>query len=144
VQRKRLWNIHTKAKTSIGCEATPATSFEAGLLVEALQQLNVMIQDTDRKISGVCKRVPEYTYLLTIPGFGPDISAKVHGAIGNPHRFENERQVSIFPLTGAERKVALSPLSPKEGRRISATGSTWQRFMLLRKISVSLPTLPTG
>jgi transposase len=93
VQRKRLWNIHTKAKTSIGCEATPATSFEAGLLVEALQQLNVMIQDTDRKISGVCKRFPEYACLLTIPGFGPDISAKALGAIGNPHRFENERQV---------------------------------------------------
>ncbi|MCX5798123.1 MAG: IS110 family transposase [Proteobacteria bacterium] len=52
-----------------------------------------MIQDTDSKISGVCKRFPEYTYLLTIPGFGPDISAKVLGAIGNPHRFENERQV---------------------------------------------------
>ncbi len=92
-QRKRLWDVYTKAKTSIGCEATPATSFEAGLLVEALQQLNVMIQNTDMKMSGVCSRFPEYTYLLTIPGFGPDISAKVLGAIGNPHRFENERQV---------------------------------------------------
>ena len=30
---------------------------------------------------------------MTIPGFGPDISAKVLGAIGNPYRFENERQV---------------------------------------------------
>lgn len=92
-QRKRLWDIYTKAKTSIGCEATPAASFEAGLLVEALRHLDVMTQNTDRKISAICKRFPEYTYLLTIPGFGPDISAKVLGAIGNPYRFENERQV---------------------------------------------------
>ena len=93
VQRKRLWSIYTKARTSIGCEATPAASFEGELLVEALRQLDVMIQDTDSKIAGICKRFPEYAYLLTIPGFGPDISAKILGAIGNPHRFENERQV---------------------------------------------------
>ena len=31
--------------------------------------------------------------MLTIPGFGPDVSSKVLGAIGNPFRFENRRQV---------------------------------------------------
>jgi hypothetical protein len=36
---------------------------------------------------------PEYEYLLTIPGFGPDVSSKVLGAIGDPHRFNNHRQV---------------------------------------------------
>ena len=30
---------------------------------------------------------------MTIPGFGPDLSAKVLGAIGDPDRFENRRQV---------------------------------------------------
>jgi transposase len=30
---------------------------------------------------------------LTIPGFGPDVSAKVLGAIGNPDRFQNGKQV---------------------------------------------------
>jgi transposase len=30
---------------------------------------------------------------LTIPGFGPDVSAKVLGAIGDPDRFHNGRQV---------------------------------------------------
>ena len=92
-QRKRLLDIHTKAKTSIGCEITPAASFEGKLLVEALRQLHVMIQDADKKILEVCLRFPEYTFLVSIPGFGPDISSKVLGAIGNPHRFDNERQV---------------------------------------------------
>jgi transposase len=31
--------------------------------------------------------------LLTIPGFGPDVSSKVLGAIGNPFRFDNDKQV---------------------------------------------------
>jgi transposase len=92
-QRKRLWDIYRKAKTSIGCEATPAASFEGKLLVEAMRQLDVMTQDIDKKIVEVCTRFPEHAFLLTIPGFGPDISAKVRGAIGNPHRFDNERQV---------------------------------------------------
>ena len=31
--------------------------------------------------------------MLSIPGFGRDVSAKVLGAIGNPFRFQNGRQV---------------------------------------------------
>jgi transposase len=31
--------------------------------------------------------------LLSIPGFGRDVSAKVLGAIGDPYRFQNGRQV---------------------------------------------------
>jgi transposase len=92
-QRKRLEEIHRKAHTSIGCESTPAVSFEAKLLMEALKQNRVLIEETEKRIKEVCSRFPEYTFLLTIPGFGPDISARVLGAIGNPHRFENERQV---------------------------------------------------
>jgi len=30
---------------------------------------------------------------LSIPGFGPDVSAKVLGAIGDPHRFTSGKQV---------------------------------------------------
>lgn len=41
---------------------------------------------------------PEYEYLLSIPGFGPDVASKVLGAIGNPFRFENGTQV--VKLTG--------------------------------------------
>jgi hypothetical protein len=35
----------------------------------------------------------EYECLLSIPGFGPDVSAKVLGAIGDPFRFQNGKQV---------------------------------------------------
>ena len=47
----------------------------------------------DKKIEETCRHFPEYACLLTIPGFGPDVSAKVLGALGNPYRFLNHRQV---------------------------------------------------
>ncbi|MBE9592548.1 MAG: transposase [Proteobacteria bacterium] len=33
--------------------------------------------------------MPEYKYLLSIPGFGPVVSATVLAAIGDPFRFES-------------------------------------------------------
>ncbi|OPY73898.1 MAG: Transposase IS116/IS110/IS902 family protein [Syntrophorhabdus sp. PtaU1.Bin002] len=58
-----------------------------------MHRLHDVIQETDTKIVELCRRFPEYPCLLSIPGFGPDISAKVIGALGNPYRFENHRQV---------------------------------------------------
>ncbi len=92
-QRQRLQQIHEKAASSIGCTVHPSVVFEAQVLLESLRQLHATLVETDKKIAEVCERFPEYRFLLTIPGFGPDISAKVLGAIGNPHRFENARQV---------------------------------------------------
>lgn len=92
-QRRRLREIHEKAASSIGCAVHPSVTFEAQTLLEALRQLHTVILETDKNIAAVGERFAEYPFLLTIPGFGPDISAKVLGAIGNPHRFENARQV---------------------------------------------------
>jgi transposase len=92
-QQRRLREIYEKAASSIGCEVHPAVAFEAQTLLETMGRLHATIIETDKKIAEVCTRFPEYAFLLTIPGFGPDISAKVLGAIGNPHRFQNHRQV---------------------------------------------------
>jgi transposase len=92
-KRRRLGEIHARAGSSIGCTTHPSVVFEATTLLEGLRQFHVRILETDRKIREVCERFPEYPFLLSIPGFGPDVAAKVIGAIGNPHRFENHRQV---------------------------------------------------
>jgi transposase len=92
-QVTRLREIYEKAAVSIGCEAHPSVAFEATTLLDAVRQLHAAIQEADKKIAEVCRRFAEYPFLLTIPGFGPDISAKVLGAVGNPHRFQNHRQV---------------------------------------------------
>jgi transposase len=66
---------------------------EAKVMVEGLRQIREMIKETEDKIQELCKEFSEYPYVLTIPGFGPDLSARVLGAIGEPDRFQNGKQV---------------------------------------------------
>jgi transposase len=92
-QRRRLEAIWKQAARSIGCVGSAMVGFEAKMMVEGLRQIQETIRATEEKIEGICAQFSEYPYLLTIPGFGPDISSKVLGAIGNPLRFERAAQV---------------------------------------------------
>ncbi len=92
-KRRRFEEIWEKAAGSIGCDGVPGVGHEAKMMVEGLRQIREMIKETGQKIEDLCKVFPEYPYLLTIPGFGPDVSAKVLGAIGDPDRFQNGKQV---------------------------------------------------
>ncbi len=92
-QTLRLRNIHNLAVESIGCPMGPAAEYEAELLVEKRWQVAKQIQKTEDLIEDICLEFPEYNYLLTIPGFGPYISAKVLASIGDPFRFNNRKQV---------------------------------------------------
>jgi len=92
-KKRRLEAIWEKAGESIGCDGVPGLEHEAKVMVEGLKQIREMIKETEHKIEELCRQFPHYQYLLTIPGFGPDISAKVLGAIGDPDRFLNGKQV---------------------------------------------------
>jgi len=92
-KRRRLEAIWEKAGESIGCDGVPGVEHEAKVMVEGLRQIREMIKETEEKILYLCKLFPGYPYILTIPGFGPDVSAKVLGAIGEPDRFQNGKQV---------------------------------------------------
>jgi len=92
-KRRRLEAIWEKAGETIGCDGVPGVEHEAKVMVEGLRQIREMIKETEDKIQQLCQQFPEYPYLLTIPGYGPDLSAKVLGAIGDPDRFHNGKQV---------------------------------------------------
>ena len=92
-QQERLEWIWKKAVDSIGCDVGEGVAFEAKVMVEELRHIREVIEKTDAKIKDICMRFPEYDYLLTIPGFGPDISSKVLAYIGNPFRFNTQNQV---------------------------------------------------
>jgi transposase len=91
--RRRLEEVWEKAGASIGCEGVPGMEHEAKVMVEGLRQIREVIKETEDKIQQLCEQFPAYPYVLTIPGFGPDVSAKVLGAIGDPDRFQNGKQV---------------------------------------------------
>src|SRR5512142_372122 len=86
-QQRRLTQIWRAAKQSIGCIVGEAVSVEAQIMVAALHRVRETIKTVEEKIENVCRKFPEYLFLLTIPGFGPDVSAKVLAAIGDPDRF---------------------------------------------------------
>jgi transposase len=92
-QQERLRSIWQTAAHSIGCEAGEALAFEATVMVEELEHIRELIRATDEKITEICLQFPEYRSLLTIPGFGPDVSSKVIAAIGDPFRFTTGAQV---------------------------------------------------
>jgi transposase len=89
----RLQAVWKMAGGSVGCEVGEGVEFEAKVMVEGLRQVRESLRAMDEKIQEISYRFPEYEFLLSIPGFGPDVSAKVLGAIGDPLRFQNGKQV---------------------------------------------------
>ena len=92
-QERRLRAIWEKASISVGCKGGEGVDFEARVMVEELRRIREVIKQSDGEIETICLTFAEYPYLLTIPGFGPDVSSKVLGAIGDPFRFEKAPQV---------------------------------------------------
>jgi transposase len=92
-QESRLQAIWKLAVDSIGCEVGSSVEFEGKVMVEGLKQIREVITATEEKIEEICSPYPEYSCLRSISGFGPDVSAKVLGAIGDPFRFQNGKQV---------------------------------------------------
>jgi transposase len=128
-QEKRLQAIWKLAVDSVGCEAGPTVEFEAQVMVEGLKQIRESIRQIDERIHEVCSLFPEYECLLSIPGFGRDVSAKVLGAIGDPFRFEKGRQVlklSGFDLSAKRSGKTSESVVPV----ISRKGKADLRFAL--------------
>ena len=121
-QQNRLKAIWKMAADSIGCDPGEAVEFEAKVLVEGLEQVREAIGATDNKIEDLCLQFPEYSYLLTIPGFGPDISSKTLAAIGNPFRFNTRGQVlkmaglDLSANRSGKRSDAATPVLSKKGK----------------------------
>jgi transposase len=140
-QEKRLRSIWEMAIDSIGCEVGHDIDFEAKLMVEDLQRLRDTIHAVDEHVEDICSAFPEYSYLLTIPGFGPDISSKVLGAIGNPFRFNNGKQV--LKLTGYDLSASRSgKTSNTSVPVVSKRGKAYLRYALYQAAFVASTSNP--
>jgi transposase len=128
-QEGRLQAIWKLAVDSIGCEVGPTVEFEAQVMVEGLKQTREALQSIEEKIQEICCQFPEYEYLLSIPGFGPDVSSKVLGAVGDPFRFQNGQQV--LKLGGLDLNAERSGKSSDLARPvISKKGKADLRYAL--------------
>ncbi len=128
-RENRLQAIWKLAVDSIGCEAGPTVEFEAQVMVEGLKQIRDALRSIEEKIQEICSQFPEYEYLLSIPGFGPDVSSKVLGAVGDPFRFQNGKQV--LKLAGLDLNAERSGKSSDLARPvISRKGKADLRYAL--------------
>jgi transposase len=119
-QRKRLSALKEKAPNSIGCQFGDSVEFEGQSVVKLLREVRQGVSDTQEQIEEVCQKFKEYSFLLSIPGFGPTLSAMVLGAIGNPWRFQNGAQV--LKMVGLDLSASQSgksqgaPIVSKKGK----------------------------
>jgi transposase len=121
-QERRVGAIWRAAVNSIGCTMGESAVQEAQLAVDSLKQVRQEIKSLEDKLENACLEFPEYTYLLSIPGFGPDVSAKVLGAIGDPHRFTSGRQVlklagfDLCAKRSGKTSNSATPIISKQGK----------------------------
>jgi len=135
-QKQRLRKIHSLSSESVGCPMGQASEFEAQVLVDKLKQVRQVIKKTEELIKDVSLGLPEYSWMLTIPGFGPYVSSIVLATIGDPFRFNNRKQVlkmSGYDLNANRSgKTSLSAVPV-----ISKKGSSSLRYALYQAALVA-------
>ncbi len=126
-QQRRLSAVWHKAANSIGSGFGPSVQFEADKVVSLLKQIRQTISDTDEQIKQICLQFESYRYLLSIPGFGPSVSAMVLAAIGDPFRFSSASQV--LKMAGLDLSASRSGKNSADSTaRISKKGKTEVRY----------------
>jgi transposase len=135
-QHKHLYRIWQLAKGSIGCEAEEGAACEAGVLVALLKQTRQAIEQVEQEILKLCYTFSEYEFVISIPGFGPDVTAKVLAYIGDQYRFETARQV--LKMAGFDLCAARSGKpSEKAVPVISKKGKADLRYALYQAAHVA-------
>jgi transposase len=111
-QLKRLRKIYDAAGCSIGLPVDDAARYEARMLVERFKAVEKELEQVMEQIHTVCRKLPSYKLLMTIPGFGPYITPLVLSALANPMRFKSRKQV--IRLAGLDLNASRSGKKSQE------------------------------
>lgn len=108
--------------SSIGCAVHPEVAFAAQVMMEELERIRKVLKAVQERIQKLCSQFPEYPYLLSIPGFGPQVSSQVLAAIGDPFRFAKGSQVlkmaglDLSADRSGKTSAAATPVISKKGK----------------------------
>ncbi len=114
-----IWQL---AAESIGCEPGSTIDCQSQILVEQLKQTRLAITRVEQEIEKLCAGFPEYDYVISIPGFGPDITSKVIAYIGDHNRFDKASQVlkmvgfDLCASRSGKTSDKMTPVISKKGR----------------------------
>ena len=136
LQHKHLHRIWQLAGESIGCESDEGTACEAQVVVEQLKSTRQAIEQVEDAILKLCGSFSEYKALISIPGFGPDISSKVLAYIGDQDRFEKASQV--LKMAGFDLNASRSGKTSQDAKPvISKKGKADLRYGLYQAALVA-------
>ncbi len=114
----------------------PAAEFEAALLVDKLKEVRRQLKQIAGQMEDICLQFAEYSWLLTIPGFGPYVAARVLASIANPWRFDHSNQ--LLKMAGYD---LCAIRSGKKGKKavpvISKRGNSELRWALYQAAQVA-------
>ena len=140
-QEKRLRELWEVAGESVGCLVHYAARWEAKSLVSQLKWVRETVKGNEQLMAKTATQFPEYECLLSIPGFGPIVSAMVLAAIGNPFRFQNQGQV--VRLAGLDLSAERSGKNSNSAKPvISKQGKSALRYALVQAAMVASTANP--
>lgn len=140
-QEKRLRELWEVAGESVGCLVHDAARWEAKSLVSQLKSVRETVKGNEQLMAKTATQFPEYECLLSIPGFGPIVSAMVLAAIGNPCRFQNQGQ--IVRLAGLDLSAERSGKNSNSAKPvISKQGKAALRYALVQAAMVASAANP--
>lgn len=135
-QERRLRELWEFANKSAGCRVHDAARWEAKSLVSQLKSVRETVKGNEQLMAAAARKFPEYECLLSMPGFGPIVSAMVLAAIGNPSRFNSRKQV--LRLAGLDLSAERSGKNSDSAKPvISKQGKAALRYALVQAAMVA-------
>jgi len=121
-REKSLREVWEAAGYSVGCLVHDEARWETKTMVHELKAIREIAKESELRMEKIAQQFPEYQCLLSIPGFGPVISAMVLGTIGDPSRFENQGQVlrlaglDLCASRSGKKSDSAKPVISKQGK----------------------------
>ncbi len=122
IQEQRLRTIWEISQVSVGRALPDSAAWEGRMLVDQLRQVRQIKRELEKQLKDVGQTFPAYAYLLSIPGFGPIVSAMTLAAIGDAHRYTSRKQIlrlaglDLSASRSGKPAAAPSRLSPSKAR----------------------------
>ncbi len=133
---QRLRTIWEASQSSVGCALPASAAWEGRMLVEQLRQVRQTKRELEKQLKEVGQTFPAYSYLLSIPGFGPIVSAMTLAAIGDAHRYTSRKQV--LRLAGLDLSASRSGKTSNSAIPvISKQGKAGLRYALVQAAQVA-------
>ena len=121
----KLRKAHALANTSVGLkEGMQALQLSIRLHLQALDLLQIQLEEVHKALEDTFLNLPEAPYLLSVPGVGLVTAALILAEIGDPRRFTRVQQ--LIKLAGTQptantsgrKSRSLTPMSGKGRPRL--------------------------